>query len=139
MRVRACSTHTNCLFDFRTNLVNRERLTSGYEAGWNATEEETKADYGREYFDGFARTMETALDTARDQVDQVVDTLERAVTQEIVEPYYQVMKHVERIRVWFFATLAPTPLIDFLMCKALTNGNGTPARLLTRDTTSKNK
>lgn len=74
--------------------------------------------------------METALGTARPQIDQVVDTMERAVTQEVVEPYYTVMKHVERIRIWFFSTIAPTPLVDFLMCKALTNGNGTPAKLM---------
>ncbi|KAI2796253.1 hypothetical protein BLOT_015959 [Blomia tropicalis] len=114
---------------YKTNLVNRERLTNDYDQGWQTSSNETKQDYGNDYFDGFVRTMETALDTARDQIDQVVDTLERAVTQEIVESHYQVMKHVERIRVWFFSTLAPTPLVDYLMCKALTNGNGKPSML----------
>ena len=122
---------TTISINSRTNLVNRERLIAGYEQGWLATPEDTKQDYGRQYFDGFTATMEIALDTARDQVDHVVDTLERAVTQELVEPYYTVMKHLERIRVWFFNNLAPTPLIDLLMCKALTTPNGIPARLQT--------
>ncbi len=125
-----CSKTSFFVFVFRTNLVNRERLSADYEAGWQATPEDARADYGHAYFEGFKRTMETALETARDATEQVVDTLERSVAQEVVEPYYVVLKHIERVRIWFFATLAPTALIDLLMCKALTNGNGTPARLL---------
>ena len=113
----------------RTNLVNRERIAKVYENAWELTPKETQDDYGREYFDTWRETMETALVTARESVDQVVDTLENAVVRQSIESNYQVMKHIEKLRVWAWETIVPTPVTDFLMRSLLTDPNGTPARL----------
>ena len=73
--------------------------------------------------------MDMMMDTSRDSVGQVVNCLAEAVSLEHVQPYYQVMKPWENIRIWFYQNLAPTFLIDCMLSKYLTDINGVPAQL----------
>lgn len=113
----------------RTNLVNQQRLIAEFEQQWNQSEESIRKDYGRSYHDGFVRTMTLAMDSARTEIEQVVGTIERAVTTTQVEYSYTVARYSERIRIWFWQTIAPTIVVDFLMRKFLTDCNGQPKLL----------
>lgn len=66
--------------------------------------------------------MTMALETARDDIQEVVNTMTNSVTLADVDNYYVVARKSERIRLWFWETIAPIALIDYLMKKTLTNG-----------------
>ncbi|XP_046909758.2 retinol dehydrogenase 7 [Dermatophagoides farinae] len=114
---------------YRTNLVNQQRLIAEFEQQWNQIEESIRKDYGRSYHEGFVRTMTQAMDSARSEIEQVVRTMERAVTTTQVEYSYTVARYSERIRIWFWQTIAPICVIDFFMRKFLTDCNGQPKML----------
>lgn len=63
-----------------------------------------------------------ALETARDDIQQVVNVMANSVTLVDVDFYYVVARKSEQIRLWFWETISPIGLIDYLMEKFLTNG-----------------
>lgn len=92
-------------------------MVEDYERSWKTTTPEIQQAYGRQYWEGFIRVMDKGVNTARHTVDQVVDCFVDAVTFEQVEPYYQVMRLWERIRIWYFQYIAPTELVDYLIIR----------------------
>ncbi|UXI17712.1 protein disabled [Sarcoptes scabiei] len=117
---------------YRTNLVNLQRLQKEFDLFWNETDESIQNDYGRSYYEGFQRTMIYSLETARKDIERVINAIKEAIILSKVQPYYRIANKHELIRLWFWEMIAPIWLIDLLMRKLLTDCNGTPAMLTNR-------
>ena len=87
---------------------------SGLLKAWEQTSEEVRQDYGECYLKGYQALLDKALLTARDSVNQVVETMFTAVTQESVSCYYRVLGKFERLRVWMFEYIWPTRVLDWI-------------------------
>lgn len=111
---------------FKTNLTNDEVQKKCLEEAWKVTPESVKSDYGEAYLQGYQKFLNAVLDSARPQVDSVVDTMVIAVTHAFVSPSYRVMGHLERIRVAAYDYL-PIRLLDLISHHLATLYTGKPA------------
>ncbi|XP_053209294.1 estradiol 17-beta-dehydrogenase 2-like [Panonychus citri] len=111
---------------FKTNLTNDQVQKKWLDEAWKVTPDSVKLDYGQDYLEGYQKFLNIILDSARPQVEAVVDTMVIAVTHSFVSPAYRVMGHLERIRVALYDYL-PVRLLDLISHHLATIYTGKPA------------
>jgi NAD(P)-dependent dehydrogenase (short-subunit alcohol dehydrogenase family) len=114
---------------FKTNLCNDEAQKRALERAWNETPEDIRDDYGSCYFQGYHRMLDKVLGSARPRINDVVDTMYLAVTEQFVGPTYRVLGDLERIRVWVYQFI-PDRVLDMMSHLACIVQTGKPAALI---------
>jgi len=85
---------------YATNIMNQDQLFSSIERSWNETNESVKSDYGLTYKERFKKRLANSLGVCRPNINEVIDSIEEAVTSDDPEIYYRCCGPLDRPCLW---------------------------------------
>ncbi|GIY44225.1 hypothetical protein CEXT_608031 [Caerostris extrusa] len=100
---------------YKTRIARSDVLTGALDNSWQRTPDAIKEAYGFPYYEDFKGRMQKMAKHARPYLDEVVDSMEQAVTDVSPRLVYRCSGPADKVRLWFMSLL-PTQLLDMLIC-----------------------
>ncbi|GFS55990.1 17-beta-hydroxysteroid dehydrogenase type 6 [Nephila pilipes] len=100
---------------YKTRIARSDVLTGALDNSWERTPDAIKEAYGFPYYEDFKGRMQKLATHARPYLDEVVDSMEQAVTEVRPKLVYRCSGPADKVRQWIMSIL-PTQLLDMVIC-----------------------